>query len=488
MNYTSSSSLTLKWNSEKLESFNPTRGLRQGDPMSPYLFVLCMEKLALLIQEKVQAKEWFPVQVSKQGPSISHLFFADDWLLFIQAKASQVRLAKQVLQASCYASGLKINEDKSRFLASKNVPHSKVAKFASISNFRHTYKIGKYLGFPLLSGRVKKVDFTYIVDKINGRLAGWKSKLLNRAGRVTLAKSVISSIPIYIMQNLWLPEGICEKIDSHVRRFIWGNKSIHWVNWEVTSLPKNRGGLGLHSARETNISLLGKHVWSLIHNQDKLWVRMMSDKYLKGGNILSAQPVSGASHIWNSIMKFAAILKTSFITRIGEGEVSLWYDKWLEDDRICNLIPYVDIQDVNLRVCDIYFDDQWHFEQLATLLPADIKMAMQNYIIDGVSEDVVFWENSNSGNYTASHGYCWLTQSNSCLVNTPQNASWTWIWKLILPENIKHFIWITMRESLPTNAFRFSCHVSLDPSCHRCGAAQETILHTSRDCRFSTRI
>lgn len=100
--------------------------------MSPYLFVLCMEKLALLIQEKVQANEWLPVKISKDGPAISHLFFADDCLLFVKAKPSQVKLVRDVLNAFCLASGLKINIDKSKFLPSRNLARTKVQKYASV--------------------------------------------------------------------------------------------------------------------------------------------------------------------------------------------------------------------------------------------------------------------------------------------------------------------------------------------------------------------
>lgn len=82
MNCITSSTLSLKWNNEKLERFSPQRGLRQGDPLSPYLFVLCMVKLALLIQEKMQSKQWHLFKVCRNGPAISHLFFADDCLLF----------------------------------------------------------------------------------------------------------------------------------------------------------------------------------------------------------------------------------------------------------------------------------------------------------------------------------------------------------------------------------------------------------------------
>lgn len=121
MNCITSSSLSIKWNNEKFESFVPKRGLRQGDPMSPYLFVLCMEKLSLLIQETEIARKWLPVKISKDDPAISQLLFADDCFLFTQAKTSQVKLVKEVLKDFCLAIGLNVNVQKSRFFSPANV-------------------------------------------------------------------------------------------------------------------------------------------------------------------------------------------------------------------------------------------------------------------------------------------------------------------------------------------------------------------------------
>lgn len=270
MSCTTSSSLALKWNNEKLESFIPTRGLWQGDPMSPYLFLLCIEKLALRIQTKVANNDWLPIRISDSGPAISHLFFADDCLLFTKAKASQVKLVQEVLDTFCKASRMRVNIQKSRFLPSRNISRTKITKFEGIMNFKHNFTIGKYLGFPLLSGRVTNADFSYIIDKVNSRLAGWKGRFLSRAGRVTLAKSVLSSMPIYTMHNLWVLDEVCDKLDSCARQFIWGGKTCHWVKWEQTSQPMSRGGLGLRPAKQINISMLGKHVWELLHQPDKL--------------------------------------------------------------------------------------------------------------------------------------------------------------------------------------------------------------------------
>lgn len=99
------------------------------------------------------------------------------------------------------------------------------------------------LAFPSLLVESPR-DFSYILDNINSILAGWKAKLLSRAGKVTLAKSVLCSMPIYTMQNLWLPERVYDNIDSSIRRFILcvcgggGGKSNHWVKWSKVTLAK----------------------------------------------------------------------------------------------------------------------------------------------------------------------------------------------------------------------------------------------------------
>lgn len=360
---------------------------------------------------------------------------------------------------------------------------AKVQKFESMLAFHHTYSIGRYLGFPLLKGRVTKNDFSYIFDKINGRLAGWKGKLLSKAGRVTLAKSVVSSMPIYTMQNLWFPSSACDQIDSTIRSFVWGSKS-HWVRWSTTSLPRAQGGLGLRQARATNVSLLGKHVWDLLQNQDKLWVQLLSTKYLQQQNILTATLSQGASYTWRSIHRAAVYLKPGFLLRAGNGDGSFWYEQWLEKGPICNLVPFVSIHDINLRLRDVYHDGEWHFERMATQLPNDVQMAIRSIFLSNDAHDLLIWGPSKSGSYSAASGYKWLVAHlNNHSAHT--NQSWMWIWNSQLPENLKFFLWLCMHDSLPSNQVRMAHHMTNDPSCPCCGAGQETLLHLLRDCSIA---
>jgi len=100
------------------------------------------------------------------------------------------------------------------------------------TGIRKTFSLEKYLGFPMINGRLTKSDYEFLIDKIQRRLASWKNKLLNKAGRLGLAQSVLTSIPSYYMQIAWLPSSICENINKYARSFLWkGNKDkgIHLV-------------------------------------------------------------------------------------------------------------------------------------------------------------------------------------------------------------------------------------------------------------------
>ena len=97
--------------------------------MSPYLFVLCMERLACFISHQVDLVLWEPVAISRGGPRISHSMFADDLLLFCKATKRQVQNVMLVLETFCKASGMKINVEKSKALCSKNVSATKERGF-----------------------------------------------------------------------------------------------------------------------------------------------------------------------------------------------------------------------------------------------------------------------------------------------------------------------------------------------------------------------
>ena len=181
-----------------------------------------------------------------------------------------MQLVKQVLDSFVNASGLHVNLHNSRLFTSKHIRRAKVNKFRDILGFTPTTNIGKYLGFPILIWRVKKSNFGFILDRMNLHLMGCKSNLLGRVGRVVLTSLVLNTIPNYVMQNLWLPLGVCDVIDKHTRKFIWGGHHKHWVNWNLVSTPNKKGGLGICTTMEVNVALLGKYTYDLILEKPRL--------------------------------------------------------------------------------------------------------------------------------------------------------------------------------------------------------------------------
>ena len=104
--------MRLIWNGQPTEEFLPSKGIRQADPLSPYIFVLCMERLAHLIIVEVQNGGWKPLTVAKKEPKLSHLFFVDDLVLFAKASLDQVAIISKVLDNFCLSSGHRISKEK----------------------------------------------------------------------------------------------------------------------------------------------------------------------------------------------------------------------------------------------------------------------------------------------------------------------------------------------------------------------------------------
>jgi hypothetical protein len=191
-----------------------------------------MERLGAMISKSVREGIWKPMQICKDGTKLSHLFFVDDVLLFTKATVTQAQVVKGVLDQFCSMSGLKVSLEKSKFCTSTGVCRQLRDRISSSSQIQATNRFNKYLGFKMFYGRVSRQDFNDIYDRISSKLASWKSRLLNKPGRVVLANAVISSLPSYCMQTHWFPQSMCDDIDKTVRRFIWkgtGDSGMHLV-------------------------------------------------------------------------------------------------------------------------------------------------------------------------------------------------------------------------------------------------------------------
>lgn len=149
MSCVSSTNISVLSNGGGLNHFQPYRGKRQVDPLSPYLFILCMEVLSAFIVEKCEEKMWDPVRAFRGGIAFSHLFFADDLVFFAKANHKNCRAVRDVLDTLCYLLVQKVSAKKSQVFFSSNTPPSTREELYNILEFRSTPSLGKYLGFPI---------------------------------------------------------------------------------------------------------------------------------------------------------------------------------------------------------------------------------------------------------------------------------------------------------------------------------------------------
>ena len=214
------SSLSILVNGDHLEEFSPSRGIRQGERGSPCIFILCMEYLAWLIQVEVDGGQWTGIKASRNGPVFTHLFFADDLILFAKATKKSCQAITRVLDLFCKVSGQKINLAKSKVFLPPHVNHIVTDLVKKELGFGISNSFGKYLGVPIVVDGRDKHAFDFLIENIQAKLAGWKARTLSLAGRCTLINSVTSAIPTHVMQCCLLPNPICKKLDKLNRDFL----------------------------------------------------------------------------------------------------------------------------------------------------------------------------------------------------------------------------------------------------------------------------
>ena len=220
-------------NGEPKGKIVPSKGLRQGDPISPYLFLLCAEGLSAMLKKEEEEGYIKGVAVSRGALSISHLFFADDSIIFCRVSILECERVLKVLEDYERDSGQKVNKEKIALYFSKNTREmqNQVQQMFEAEIVRQHEK---YLGFPPLVGRGKRKAFSRIKDQVGRKIAGWKGNLLSNAGREILIKAVAQATPPYTMSVFKLPDSLCKELNSMMGNFWWGQKGrerrMAWVS------------------------------------------------------------------------------------------------------------------------------------------------------------------------------------------------------------------------------------------------------------------
>lgn len=210
-------------NGRQVCAINPSKGLRQGDPLSPYLFLLVADVFSNLMQKALLNKSIGRIHMGKRCPIISHLLFADDSLIFLEALPRYCSNFMQLVSCFSAASGLSLNIQKSSILFSPKTEESLKQEIKSILGMGDMDGNGKYLGLPMFWGRSKKETLSYVRDKMMKKVQRLGNKDLNHAGKEVLIKSVLQLITMYTFMCFKVPRFVCSTLNSVIGKFWWGN-------------------------------------------------------------------------------------------------------------------------------------------------------------------------------------------------------------------------------------------------------------------------
>ncbi|XP_060200359.1 uncharacterized protein LOC132628609 [Lycium barbarum] len=222
-------------NSQAHGFFHSTRGVKQGDPLSPALFIIAAEGLLRALNSLFDQPGFVGYGMPKWSADLNHLAYEDDTIIFSSADNQSLQMIMNTLQEYEKVSGQLINKSKSSFYMFSKVSHEVSQQVAIVTGFVRGQFPFTYLGVPITHSRKRKVDYTELLKKVKDRFF-WNNK----------------------------EEGRCR----------------HWAAWLNMCIPKHEGGLGFKSIHDTSKALCAK-LWWKFRTTSSLWANFMWNKYCK---------------------------------------------------------------------------------------------------------------------------------------------------------------------------------------------------------------
>ncbi|XP_031120805.1 uncharacterized protein LOC116024042 [Ipomoea triloba] len=416
-------------------------------------------------------------------------FFADDSLLFFKANVHEAGAIKRCLSDYEAMSGQAVNFGKSSVCFSRNTSMADREEVVAVLGVSQAPNFGKYLGLPSFVGRNKRVVFSYIEDKIKQRFSSWNKRLISRAGKEVLLKSVAQSMPTFSMSVFLLPQSICQSIERAMNRYWWGSgedRSIHWMAWNGLCVPKKYGGLGFKDLRAFNLAMLGKQAWRFLINPQSLVARIYKARYYPKSTFVDATIGGCPSFCWRSIMAAHELICFGVRRRIGNGDTTLiWGHPWLPDDPSLMVQTHMP-PGLNGSLVSGLVDpatNTWDQSILQDIFqPQDVERIL-SIPISLEYEDSWYWHGDPRGCYTVKDGYRLMCDDFSDRLSAFDK--WLAVWKIKSPPKWKTFLWRALNNVLPTTTNLILKRVDVQPTCPMCGLTNENVMHSLVMCDFS---
>jgi len=476
-------SFVVNVNGKNSDSFVATNGLRQGDPMAPYLFVLSMEVLSTLIKEEVAAGRLTPLRCGRER--ISHLLFADDVMVFAEATQENAITIKRIMDKFEAMSGLRLNTEKSNlFLGGDHREKEWIAEFLQMKPAALPVR---YLGLPLISSRLSKRHCQTLVEKVRAKLSEWRRGLLSMAGRGELVRSVLVSFSVFWTSAFYIPRSILYEIEHIMSHFIWGGeKKMVLVSWKDICTTKQEGGLGLRRLTEWNDAGLLRLFWLVAANQSSLWVKAIRSKYLRNKSVWHARPPTSCSWAWRGVLRLQAKARETFFFEIGDGtNVRFFEDPWCGRPFICeeqgSRFHYDMGVPMDTRVSYFLGEEGWRLPFPKSHFMEELWQRVRGIKPTG-GEDVLCWEESRRKAFS-------LKAAWKSIRREGPRVGWSHgVWHSLAIPRVSLCVWRAMRNRLPTMDLLWARHKHVISRFALCKCAGESVDHLFWECSFSKEV
>ncbi|WVZ50961.1 hypothetical protein U9M48_002159, partial [Paspalum notatum var. saurae] len=361
-------------------------------------------------------------------------------------------------------SGQTINKEKSSVMFSKNTDVTAKQQFMATLDISTEARNEKYLGLPVYMGRSKKQTFSYLKDRIWQRIQGWKEKLLSKAGKEVLIKSVAEAIPTYAMSCFDLTKGLCDEMSRMICRYWWAAQDkfnkMHWISWEELRRRKEEGDLGFRDLHLFNLAMLARQ------GQGKA-----------------------------SILRGIEVLKKGLIWRVGDGtSIGIWTGPWIPNNTSRTPRGRIGLS----KVSDLIDQStgRWDSELIKDLFWEEDAKHILAIPIRPAMEDTVAWHFDPKGVFSVKSAYH-VIEGDEVQSKTKQKGesslqhracrelNWNKLWSLEFQPKIKKFLWRLAKNSLPWRKNLQRRGMQIDTKCPVCGRLDEDGGHCFLKCKFA---